>query len=860
MADKRPATSVARNFLLPSAAGSKPWRLLGVFLVLALGISGLIWYAYTAEARYLRQGEYDELQALSHFKAAEIGDWLAERRWDVRLIFGSSFSRQDVRSWLERGDPLAEARLKARLESLLVNPNYVSVELLDREGMSRLAVKSPRQGSTESGSHRDALRSLLTSPADPSRPMEPRFVDLHRDLPGGAVWLAYVAPLPGSDEAGAPPVGYLWLTIDPEQTLYPLIRSWPTASPSAEISIVQREGDSVLFLNQLRHMPGAALNYRLPLNRGDLTATQAVLGREGIFEGQDYRGVEVISYLRPIPGTPWRMVTKIDREELFQGIRQIAEMAVLGAAMLLLLTGTLLWMLWRRQQLVARLDVQHQLEHIAQVSPGAIYSFSRRPDGSTAFPYASPAMRDVVGFRPEELTDDAMPVLSRVHPDDAERLWATIEASAANLSLWQGEVRYRHPEKGETWIDGKSAPTRQADGSILWQGVLTDVTGRKVGEQALAASEERYHSLFEHMFNGFALCRVRYEGDVAVDFIHLQVNPAFEEQTGLHDVEGKWISEILPGVADSDPEFLQYFGRVARSGKPERYEIYLHALDRWFSLSSFSPQPEHFVAVFENITERKQVQLALEAHRNQLETEVAARTAALVTTNKELQAFTYAASHDLKTPLRTINGFVNLLERDYRDRLEGSGLLYLDHIARGAAKMSALIEDLLAYARMEQQTQQPRSIDLGEAVDAVLAERQEEIRQGGAQVRVDLSPATVHADPQGLAQVLRNLVDNALKYSGKSNPPTIEIGGRPEDGRYRFWVRDNGIGFDMAQHDRIFGIFRRLHTDQEFPGTGIGLALVKKGMDRMGGRVWAESAPGQGSTFYLEFPAAGPSE
>ncbi|HJW25574.1 MAG TPA: ATP-binding protein [Rhodocyclaceae bacterium] len=830
------------------AGGPRPWRLLGGFLVLALGIGMLGWWAYRTEADHVRQREYAQLQAISHFKAAQIRDWLAERRWNTMLLFSSSHARQDFELWLTRRDPVSGERLKGRLESLMGNNNYVGAELIDPEGKSVLLIGSGRYDPGE------------TSPAAlaaAGRATEPVLWDLHRHETASPIRLAFLMPIHDPGE-GKRLLGFVWVTVDPERVLYPLIQSWPTPSVTAETAIVRREGDRVQFLNKLRHIDNTSLQYSLPLARGDLPAAQAVLGHEGIFEGQDYRGVKVLSYLQPIPGTPWRMITKVDRAEVFQDIQRTARDTLLAITVLLLFAGTLLWMYWRRQQLLAMLELRHEVEHVADLSPGAIHSFRLRPDGSVSFPYSSPSVRNIFGYGPEELARDANPIMARIHPDDAQRLRDAVMESARQLTPWQAEYRYQHPEKGEVWLEEKSAPARQPDGTIIWHGFLSDVTERKLAEQGLAASETRYRSLFEHMLEGFVLCRVRYVGDTAVDFLLLEVNPAFEQLTGLKDVVGKWITEVIPDIRASNPELLAACGRVGRTGQVERLDIYMRPLDRWFAIALYSPVPEHVVNVFDDITDRKQAQLALEAYNNQLEAQVAARTAALVDANRELQAFTYAASHDLKAPLRGINGFANLLERNYRDRLEDDGARYLDHICRSAARMTNLIDDLLAYAHLEQQTRELRDVDLAEAVHSVVAERSEEIHQRGVLVRVEMPPAKVQADPHGLAQVLRNLVDNALKYSAKVASPEVEIGGENRGGTYLMWVRDNGVGFDMSYHDRIFEIFRRLHTEQDFPGTGVGLALVRKAVDRMGGRVWAESAPGQGATFYLELRSAVP--
>lgn len=233
--------------------------------------------------------------------------------------------------------------------------------------------------------------------------------------------------------------------------------------------------------------------------------------------------------------------------------------------------------------------------------------------------------------------------------------------------------------------------------------------------------------------------------------------------------------------------------------------------------------------------------------------------AKLLAANKELESFTYAASHDLKGPLSRIAIFADMLQQKYRSRLDDEVLSIVEFIRGNARRMTTLVDDLLEHARIEQQlTSAPVQPEV--AIGGVLFDKREDILEIGAEITVDLPETPVLADPQGLIQVMRNLIENALKYSRTANPPRIEIGGVVENGHYRLWVRDNGIGFSMAYHDQIFQIFRRLHSYDEIPGSGVGLALVQKAMERMGGRVWARSSPGQGATFFLEFLVASEQE
>lgn len=266
------------------------------------------------------------------------------------------------------------------------------------------------------------------------------------------------------------------------------------------------------------------------------------------------------------------------------------------------------------------------------------------------------------------------------------------------------------------------------------------------------------------------------------------------------------------------------------------------------ALTIYSTEPDAFSTEEVGLLEHLAHNLAFGIDRLRAKVRLAAA-------NKELQAFTYAASHDLKAPLGRINSFSSLLEKRCRDQLDDDGLQFLGFIQQNSARLTTLVDDLLAHAQVEQQNVNLQQVDLRAAFQAILHDLGEEIRQKGAEIRLNLPSVEVQADPFDLAQVLHNLLSNALKYSGGNNASIIEIGGEPRKGCFRFWVRDNGIGFDMVYRDRIFEIFRRLHTYSEYPGNGIGLALVKKAVSRMKGNVWAESRPGEGATFYVELSA-----
>jgi signal transduction histidine kinase len=243
---------------------------------------------------------------------------------------------------------------------------------------------------------------------------------------------------------------------------------------------------------------------------------------------------------------------------------------------------------------------------------------------------------------------------------------------------------------------------------------------------------------------------------------------------------------------------------------------------------------------------------------DRLNAELDRSVAKLRQANQELETFTYSVSHDLKAPLRGIDGYSRLLMSEHKDRLDEEGRLFLSNIRQATQHMGALIDDLLTYSRLERRSQTLAEIELAGFVAEVLAPVRTELASR-ARPAVDLVvqvPAGLRArgDVQGLTLSLRNLVDNALKFShGQDAPRVVVSATRVEDG-VRLQVQDNGVGFDMKFHDRIFAIFQRLHRAEDYPGTGVGLAIVHTAMDRMGGRAWADSQPGHGATFYLELP------
>lgn len=236
----------------------------------------------------------------------------------------------------------------------------------------------------------------------------------------------------------------------------------------------------------------------------------------------------------------------------------------------------------------------------------------------------------------------------------------------------------------------------------------------------------------------------------------------------------------------------------------------------------------------------------------ELERRVVQRTSELEATNKELESFSYSVSHDLRAPLRAVDGYAQMLEEDFGGRLDEEGRRLLGVVRSSSRQMAQLIDDLLTFSRTGRREPTKGPVDMTGLARDVVAE----LGADGATVDIGaLAPA--RADRALMRQVWLNLIGNALKYSAKGAHPRVEIGGRGEAGENVYWVRDNGVGFDMQYYNKLFGVFQRLHPAQEFPGTGVGLAIVQRVVTRHGGRVWAEGKTGEGAVFYFALPVEG---
>ncbi|MGB9980184.1 ATP-binding protein [Methanobacterium sp.] len=419
------------------------------------------------------------------------------------------------------------------------------------------------------------------------------------------------------------------------------------------------------------------------------------------------------------------------------------------------------------------------------------------------------------------------------------------------------EPRYRRVLAGESFhyetnyhsqiIRTDYVPIFDEDGKVvLGMAIPVDITEQKEAENALVESEERYRSLYQILFNsideGFCIFEVLFDDSgKAYDLFFHETNSRYEEESGLKNVVGKTMCEIVPEI---EPFWMDIYTNVTITGESKRFEDYVEAMGKWFDIFAFrigEPSEHKVGALFRNVTERKNAEKQLKEAINELKR-----------SNEELEQFAYVSSHDLQEPLRTIASFTQLLEKRYKGKFDSDADEFMDYIVEASIRMKEQIEGLLEYSRVGTKGEEFKHVNINVIVNKAIHSLNTSIKETSANIKVDELPE-VMGDENQLQRVFQNLISNAIKFKKQEEPPKIHIFANKDiyNKEYVFSVQDNGIGIEEQYSERIFTIFQRLHTRDVYEGTGIGLSIVKRIIERHGGHIWVESEFGVGSTFYF---------
>ncbi|MGB9716023.1 MAG: PAS domain S-box protein [Thermodesulfovibrionales bacterium] len=498
----------------------------------------------------------------------------------------------------------------------------------------------------------------------------------------------------------------------------------------------------------------------------------------------------------------------------------------------------------RKQIEEALRESENKFRDLAEKSLVGIYLIQ---DG--VYKYINPRLAEIFGYTVDEIIGKKTPK-DLTHPED----WHLIEKSLRE-QLYSGKKEAHHNFRGIK-KDGEVIYLESYGNRTVYHeqpaviGTLLDITARKRAENSLKEEKEFVDSVINSLPGTF------YMFDE--DGYFLKWNENVEKITGyspeelkkmgpldfFEGAEKSLIEEKIKEVFDKGEAYVEA-NVVTKSGK--KIPFFLSGVR--FVTSDYTC----LVGTGIDISERKRAEEEIKKLNLELEKRVAQRTAQLEATNRELESFSYAVSHDLRAPIRAIDGFSSIVLEDYSEKLDDEGKHLLTVIKENVKKMDRLINALLTLSRIGRKDIELMEIDMANLAKEVFDEVKLLVPDREIQLNINSLPYA-SGDPAMIRQVFFNLISNAIKFTKTRDVAVIEIDGREEQGEYIYSIKDNGAGFDMQFADKLFGAFQRLHTDKEFEGTGIGLATVQRIIHRHGGRVWAEGEVNQGATFYFSLP------
>jgi PAS domain S-box-containing protein len=481
----------------------------------------------------------------------------------------------------------------------------------------------------------------------------------------------------------------------------------------------------------------------------------------------------------------------------------------------------------RKRMEEALRESKARYQQLAESAEAILWEYDVDADRWT---YVAPQVTRILGYPPKAWTDLQFWV-DHLHPEDRE--WALLYClECANRGEPHTfEYRFLKKDGGVVWSRDVVSVEMKDGQPVKLRGFMMDITERKQMEQDLRKSEEEYRVLFESFPLGITVADS--SGQV------LEANVESERLLGISQDEhqGRYIDGqewqiIRPDGSPMPAEEYASVRALQENRLIEDVEMGIVKPDEgvtWINVTAAPLMDNRVVITYNDITELKR-------------------------SNEELEQFAYVISHDLREPARTVKSYLDLLEKRYQGELDEKADVFIDHAVDGAERMQEMIGALLDLSRVGTRGDDPAPTDAEEVLKRVLGSLERAIEDADAEVTYDSLP-TVMADEAQLAQVFQNLIANAIKFRREGVPPHVHISAEREGDEWLFSVADNGIGIDPEQADRIFQIFQRLHTREEYEGLGMGLALCKRIVERHDGCIWVESKPGKGSTFYFTLSA-----
>ena len=456
--------------------------------------------------------------------------------------------------------------------------------------------------------------------------------------------------------------------------------------------------------------------------------------------------------------------------------------------------------------------------------------------------YVNKKFTQVTGYSFQEIIGKNPRILKsgEKSSDDYSILWKTL----LNKKEWRGEF-VNKKKNGDLFRESALiSPILNSVGAIThFIAIKEDITNLFEAKKTLIQSEKRYHSLFNNMLEGFAYCKMIYKDNKPEDFIYLEVNEKFTELTGLKNVTGKRVTDVIPGIKDANYELLEFYGRVALTGIPEKFEIFIKELGIWFLVSAFSFEKNYFAAIFENITPKKQSEESLKKMSEEL-----------ILQNTNLEQFTYIISHNLRSPVANITGIVRTLMDYPLEKSEYDELMKI--LFSSVQKLDDIIIDLNDILHIKKEvTEKKDKVVFSELVLDITNSITSLIQKENVFIKTDFSDIDeIFSLKSFLHSIFYNLISNSIKYKRPDVSPRISIKSLNENNKIILIFSDNGMGIDLSQKgNQLFGLFKRFHTaHSKIEGKGMGLFMTKMQVESLGGKIEISSNVNKGTIFKIE--------
>lgn len=484
----------------------------------------------------------------------------------------------------------------------------------------------------------------------------------------------------------------------------------------------------------------------------------------------------------------------------------------------------------------------------------AIIEADKEDEPELILQYVNDAFSDITGFGYDEAVGNSLFKLFGQETDQQQL--SNFKKAVRNWKPAELEIIQHRKDQSSFWTQLSILPVSDIKGNYThWIYIGRDITERKQAEEEIRQSKNQYQSLVDNVDQTI------YRASADKEFTILFMSPHIEQITGfpasefIHNHKQKYSDRIHPKDRNVVLSEIEESIKNERSWEFEYRLLHKDDTIKWVYekgnvQKNSDGKPTHCDGFILDITEKKRAEMDLETLNRQLEDKVDERTRQLKLANKELEAFSYSVSHDLRAPLRAIDGFSQAVLEGYSDKLDETAIGYLNRVRSASQKLSHLIDEFLNLARVSRTEPKAAAVNLSKIAQSIM----DLLRNGDPSRQVQISienDLNDFADPSQIKIVLQNLLENAWKYTSKTDKASITFGSYEKEGEKIYLVKDNGAGFNMEYANKLFIPFQRLHHEKDYPGTGIGLATVKRIIDRHNGEIWAEGSTGEGATFHF---------